>query len=203
MTQIPLTRGYTAVIDDEHAELASGYRWRALVQPHTCYAIARLPRLYGKQRSIYLHRLIVRAGPGERVEHKDHNGLLNCRANLRIRPVGVGAMRPASGRPTSRDEGIEWDSGAGKWSASFDDDEGRTIHLGMHDTEWRATLRRDFAQMRMWGMVPESMSYERFLTWCPSVEKGSLYDAEHLMQQAWLERRRNQKASAAVRRRGT
>jgi len=173
-----------------------------LVQPHTCYAVARLPRLRGKQRSVYMHRLIVNAGPGERIEHKDHDGLMNCRANLCIRPVGLGAMRPASGRPTSRDEGIEWDAEAGKWSASYADDAGRTIHVGLFDTEWRAILRRDFAQMRAWGMVPKSMSFERFMAWRPAAEKGSLYDAEHLMQQAWLERRRNRKANAAVRRRG-
>lgn len=202
MTEIPLTRGYMAVIDDEHADVAGRYRWRVLVQPHTCYAVARLPRLYGKQRSLYLHRLIVRAGPGERVEHLDHDGLMNCRANLRIRPVGIGAMRPTSGRPSSRDEGVAWDAKSGKWSASFDDDTGRTVHVGLFDTEWRAILRRDFAQMRGWGMVPESMSFERFMTWRPSVEKGSLYDAEYQMQQAWLERRRNRNASVAVRRRG-
>ncbi len=107
MIEIPLTRGYAAVIDDEYAEAAGGYRWRVLVQPHTCYAVARLPRLYGKQRSLYLHRLIVNAGPGERVEHVDHDGLMNCRANLRIRPVGLGAMRPTSGRPSSKEEGAE------------------------------------------------------------------------------------------------
>jgi hypothetical protein len=201
MTEIPLTRGYAAVIDDEHADVAGGYRWRVLAQPHTCYAVARLPRLLGKQRSQYLHRLVVRAGPGERVEHVDRNGLNNRRANLRIRPVGLGAMRPASGRPTSKEEGVAWDVGAEKWSASFADEEGRTIFIGLFDTEWRAMLRRNFAMMRGWGMVPDSMSFERFLVCRPSVEKGSLYDVEHMMQQAWLERRRNRNASAAVRRR--
>ncbi len=202
MIEIPLTRGYMAIIDDEHADVVGGYRWRVLVQPHTCYAVARLPRLFGKQRSLYLHRLIVNAGPGERVEHQDHDGLMNCRANLRIRPVGLGAMTPASGRPSSRHEGVEWDAEAGKWSASFDDEEGRMIFIGLFDTEWRATLRRDFAQMRGWGMLPESMSFERFLAWRPAVPKGSLYDVEHVMQQAWLERKRRRDASAAVRRPG-
>ncbi len=27
MTEIPLRRGYAAVIDDEHADVAGGYRW--------------------------------------------------------------------------------------------------------------------------------------------------------------------------------
>ncbi len=173
MIQIPLTQGYVTMIDDEDAELVGAHRWRVLIQPHTCYAIARLPMREGKQRTQYLHRLVANAGPGERVEHVDHNGLMNCRANLRIRPVGLGAMRPASGRPTSRQEGVEWDAEAGKWSASFDDEEGRTINIGLFDTEWRAILRHDFALMREHGLVPQSVSIERFLAWRPSVRKAA------------------------------
>ena len=100
MIEIPLTRGYTAVIDDEHAELASGYRWRVLVQPHTCYAVARLPRLFGKQRSLYLHRLIVRAGAGGhgRMPHdwirlSKTTAIEHGVASARCRPFGTGSTR--------------------------------------------------------------------------------------------------------------
>ena len=189
------------MIDNEDAELVAAYRWRVLVQPHTCYAVARLPRLYGKQRSLYLHRLILNAGPGERVEHVDHNGLMNCRANLRIRPVGLGAMWPTSGRPSSRQEGVTWDAEARKWSASFDDREGKSVHVGLFDTEWCAVLRHDFASMREHGLVPQSVSFERFLAWRPSVPKGSLYDLEHMMEQARRERATRRDADPTARRR--
>ena len=84
MTEIPLTRGYVAFIDDENAELVGAYRWRVLVQSHTCYAIARLPRREGKQRTLYMHRLITSAKAGERVLHIDGNGLNNTRGNLSV-----------------------------------------------------------------------------------------------------------------------
>lgn len=84
MIEIPLTRGYIAYIDDEHAELVGGYRWRVLVQRHTCYAIARLPRREGKQRTLYMHRLITSAKPGQTVWHADRDGLRNVKSNLRI-----------------------------------------------------------------------------------------------------------------------
>jgi len=84
MIEIPLTKGYTARIDDEHAELVSPFRWRALVQSHTVYAIARLPSKDGRQRTLYLHRLVMDAKPGERVLHADRDGLNNTRANLSI-----------------------------------------------------------------------------------------------------------------------
>ena len=60
-------------------------RWRVLVQPHTCYAVARLPRLNGKQRSLYPHRLVMDAKPGHSVIHKDEDGLNDVKANLHIR----------------------------------------------------------------------------------------------------------------------
>jgi len=84
MIEIPLTKGYTARIDDEYAELVSRYRWRALVQSHAVYAIARLPNRDGRQRTLYLHRLVMDAKPGERVLHADRDGLNNTRANLSV-----------------------------------------------------------------------------------------------------------------------
>ena len=93
MIEIPLTRGYVTIIDDADAELVGGYRWRVLVQPHTCYAIARLPRREGKQRTLYMHRLITNAKAGERVLHIDGNGLNNTRGNLSVSGTVRGATR--------------------------------------------------------------------------------------------------------------
>lgn len=98
MIEIPLTRGYAARIDDEDAELVSRFRWRPLVQSHTVYAIARLPRRNGRQRTLYLHRLIVGAKPGERVLHIDRNGLNNTRDNLCVQEAAPDILPPA---PTS------------------------------------------------------------------------------------------------------
>jgi hypothetical protein len=95
MVEIQLTRGYVATIDDEDAELVSGYRWRVLVQPHTCYAIARLPRLNGKQRTQYMHRLVMGAKPGQSVWHADKDGLRNVKSNLRIRGAPPRVSVPA------------------------------------------------------------------------------------------------------------
>ena len=97
---------------------------------------------------------------------------------------------------------MTWDAEARKWSARFDDREGKSVHIGLFDTEWRAVLRHDFALMREHGLVPQSVSFGRFLAWRPSVPRGSLYDLEHMMEQARRERGRKRDASAAVRRRG-
>lgn len=84
MIEIRMSRGYSAWIDDGDEELVNQHKWRPLVQGHTTYAVARLPRKDGKQRSLYMHRLITDAKPGERVLHTDRNGLNNTRQNLHV-----------------------------------------------------------------------------------------------------------------------
>jgi hypothetical protein len=84
MTEIPLTRGYVPMIDDEDAELVRAHRWRVLVQPHMNYAVARLPRQDGRKRTLYMHRLVTNAKAGEAVLHADRNGLNNTRGNLSL-----------------------------------------------------------------------------------------------------------------------
>jgi hypothetical protein len=81
MKEIPLTKGYIAVVDDEDFEAVSPFSWTADVRPHTVYAY-RAPRREGK---VYLHRLIAaRKGEvGPEVDHIDGNGLNNRRGNLR------------------------------------------------------------------------------------------------------------------------
>lgn len=83
--EIPLGRGYTALIDDQDEEVVRAHKWRVLVQRHTAYAIARLPRKNGRQRTLYMHRLILGAEPGQWVMHVDRDGINNTRANLRTR----------------------------------------------------------------------------------------------------------------------
>ena len=117
MVEIQLPHGYVAVIDDDDEERVRQHRWRPLVQGRTAYAVARLPRLRDKQRSIYMHRLIVQAKPRERVEHRDGDGLNNVRANLDVRCVRKVGRRAPAGVRMSRYQGVGWDAESAKWEA--------------------------------------------------------------------------------------
>jgi hypothetical protein len=74
--EIPLTRGYVALIDDCDFDLVSAYKWHVEVQPRTCYAV--------HAPGVSMHRLIMGAVAGVQVDHKDWNGLHNWRFNLRL-----------------------------------------------------------------------------------------------------------------------
>ncbi len=83
MKQIALTAGKTALVDDEDYDRAMTLNWHAhksVTKNHVqWYASARID---GK--TIYLHRFLLCAPEGMQVDHRDHDGLNNCRSNLRL-----------------------------------------------------------------------------------------------------------------------
>ncbi len=82
--EIVLTRGKVTVIDDADAPLIAGYHWTAMriknKTRETWYAKATGPG----NTSILMHRVLLGAGKGQLVDHKDGNGLNNQRANIRL-----------------------------------------------------------------------------------------------------------------------
>jgi len=79
MVEIQLRHGYVALIDNDDEGRVRQHKWRPLVQGRTVYAIARLPRLRGRQRTIYMHQLVVEAKRRERVQHRDGQGPMALR----------------------------------------------------------------------------------------------------------------------------
>ena len=79
MKKIQLVNGGVAFVDDEDFEKVRGYRWYSFTRLNTTYACT-----YNKGRTLLMHRLIMDAHPGTVVDHIDHNGLNNCRQNLRL-----------------------------------------------------------------------------------------------------------------------
>jgi AP2-like factor (euAP2 lineage) len=144
MVEIQLPHGYLAVIDDEDEARVRQHRWRPLVQGHTVYAVARLPRLRGKQRSVYMHRLIVEAKPRERVAHRDRNGLNNTRANLDVRNLLRVGRRLSAGVRMSKYQGVAWDAESAKWEAMIGPP-GASVRIGLYGTEEAAARAYDEA----------------------------------------------------------
>jgi len=144
MVEIRLPHGYMAIIDDEDEARVRRHRWRPLVQGHTAYAIARLPRLRGKQRTVYMHRLVVEAKRGERVEHRDRDGLNNARANLDVRNLLRMGRRLLAGVRLSKYQGVGWDAESGRWEAVVGQ-HGASVRIGLFGTEEEAARAFDEA----------------------------------------------------------
>ena len=85
MREIPLTKGYVALVDDEDFERFGGLKWRAREarrrdgSGRTVYAIRD-----NATANLSLHRAILDAPPDVQVDHWDGDGLNCVRHNLRL-----------------------------------------------------------------------------------------------------------------------
>lgn len=85
---IPLTRGYSTVVDRTHSDLLS-HKWTSIESNGKVYAV-RYRRVNGKFIAIFMHRVILARLLGrpllseEKTDHKDGDGLNNLDTNLRL-----------------------------------------------------------------------------------------------------------------------
>lgn len=84
MIEFEITKGFKAIIDSEDAYLIKDFKWVADVRRHGLVYVKAVKIISGKQRSYYLHRLVMQAKKGTIIDHKNHNGLDNRKVNLRL-----------------------------------------------------------------------------------------------------------------------
>ena|ERR1019366_4761247 len=90
MRRIKLNRGYRAVVSDrDYSRCLTGTKWYAVLAKRrdgsvrTVYA-ARQVRVAGRKTTQLMHRFILGlTDPKTQADHRDGNGLINTRKNLR------------------------------------------------------------------------------------------------------------------------
>jgi len=118
--QIPLTQGYTAIVDPEDADLLA-YNWYTYIDKTTCYA---LKHSAGAPKTLRMHRLIMERILGrtllknEMVDHRNLDGLDNTRNNLRLATNAQNACNRTKQRNnTSGYKGVMKIKGRDRWIA--------------------------------------------------------------------------------------
>ena len=150
---IPLSQGKFALIDEEDFPLVAPHRWYAVWCGKGWYARATIGG-----RNVYLHRLITNAPPKRVVDHINHDGFDNRRANLRVCSNGEN-MRNRSGRQRNNLTGYVGVSFApthGKYIRkkpyrAFVFLDGKRISCGCYVTAEEAARARDRAAMELHG----------------------------------------------------
>lgn len=141
MIEIPLSRGYVAVVDDCDADLA-GYKWSAITvtRNNTVYAYRQIYPKGAKPIGTYLHRVILARMVGrdldrkERVDHENGNGLSCWRGNLRLATsVENAGNKRMSKNNTSGFKGVTYHKRNKRWQAQIGMN-GKTRVLGYFDT---------------------------------------------------------------------
>lgn len=118
---IPLTKGYTAIIDAEDVSLVKHWNWSAKESGKTVYARRASPRVQGKQcPMIPLHRVVGNIPRGLLCDHINGNGLDNRKCNLRISDASENQCnRGAQANSQSGIKGVFFRKSTGKWMVSI------------------------------------------------------------------------------------
>ena len=155
MKEIPLTQGYSALVDDEDYEKYAHYRWSALVQRRgnsvLVYAVRRGPTINAQRSSIRLHREILDAPKHMCVDHIDGDTLNNCRSNLRL-CTNAENQRNRGPRPglSSAFKGVRWHKKEKRWMVEITID-GKQKHIGCFVDEELAARAYDAAAVKYHG----------------------------------------------------
>lgn len=82
--EIQLTQGKIAIVDDEDYENLNQYKWHANHRGRNWYAERSCSNGNGNKTTICMHRVIINAPKYMKVDHRNGDGLFNCKENLRI-----------------------------------------------------------------------------------------------------------------------
>jgi hypothetical protein len=157
MIEMLLSKGYVTTISDRDYKRVSKLKWyahekrRADGSLKNVYAQCTY-RHHGAVKILLLHRFILGVtDPSVEVDHKDHDGLRNCRSNLR-RSTGQQNKQHSRTRTdnTSGFKGVYWNTKMEIWEACIKVN-GKNKWLGAYLDKKYAALAYDRAARKQFG----------------------------------------------------
>ena len=157
MKEIKLTKykgkSYSAFVDDEDYERVNQYRWQTKIELHTCYARSE-KTTGGRTVHILMHRFILGLLPGDKrlVDHRDSNGLNNCKSNLRLATTQENVRHGRKHRDALQSiyKGVYWEGERNKWRAYIYIDK-KKIWLGRFIDEITAAKAYNKKALELFG----------------------------------------------------
>lgn len=138
--RIPLANNRGIVLVDAIDTDLLAFRWKILLPKTGGQYACRNTGGHQNNRAIYMHRLIMsrilgrELERGEIVDHKDGNGLNNCRDNLRLATKSTNSQNAKRRIDASSGfKGVTWNKAANRWQGQINVN-GRHIYLGLFDT---------------------------------------------------------------------
>lgn len=152
MKEIALTQGKNALVDDEDFEKLNQYKWYASNERGKWYAARRIPTINDKRKIVRMHRIIMNAPHGVQVDHRNNNGLFNCRENLRLCSNQQNGFNKKNPRKDNKlgIKGVCFNKNLNKFHARIMIN-GKGIHLGYYNVLGDADSAYRIAEEKYFG----------------------------------------------------
>lgn len=146
MTKITLTKGFSALIDDEDFNFLSEFKWYHARDRRNHYAVTKIG---GK--AVSMHRLLFMGHRGLEVDHVDMNGLNNQKSNLRLCTHRQNCLNQREAKSNkSGFKGVSWKKKNQKWVAQIKVRD-KVLHLGLFSRAEDAARMYDVAAVKYHG----------------------------------------------------
>ena len=146
MPEIILSQGEVAVVDEEDFDYLNQWKWCVLKVEKLCYAVRSI-----KGSVVLMHRQLLDVPKGEEIDHRDGDGLNNCRSNLRTCNHQQNHYNLRNQINTSSIyKGVYWDKDRSRWRVSLKV-EGKVKRLGRFKDEVLAALAYNKAATKYHG----------------------------------------------------
>ncbi|MGE8128919.1 HNH endonuclease [Methylobacterium sp. NPDC080182] len=145
---VALTRGFEAIIDVSDVPVVENYGWRVMMLRLGHAYAARCGDRPGSV--VLMHRAILDAPQGAKVDHRDGDGLNNRRGNIRLATSAENnANMVVSRRNKLGIKGVSTEK-SGRFSASIQKDS-QKLYIGTFNTAEEASAAYFGAARILWG----------------------------------------------------
>lgn len=148
MREISLTKGYTAIVDDDDYDDVSRHKWCAIVTGQHIKRVYAMRRETIDGRSVYilLHRQIMKAPSELDVDHKNHD-TLDCRKdNMRLATRSQNLANNRRSIGVSGYRGVTKAHNSNGWMVIF-----RSKYYGTFNDKITAAKQYDFIAKKVFG----------------------------------------------------
>ena len=149
--EIKLTQGKVAIVDDEYFERLNVFKWYANRRNRIWYAQRSCSIGNGKQTTICMHRVIMDTPKHMKVDHRNGDGLFNCKKNLRICTHQENKFNQQSQKNNRLGiKGVCWREDRKKYQAQIKIN-GKPIYLGLFNISGDADSAYRIAEEKYFG----------------------------------------------------